>query len=562
MYLKELIVNETIPQEKKIREVKFNNHLNLIVDESDFSKSEKANGIGKTTVLKVIDICLGAKEKKSLYYDNENKITNTILESYISEKKLTAILTIADNLEKPTLEYSLKVELFRNGKCFINGEPYKKKDYLVKLNEIFFGNSLNSPTFRQLIKMFVRVNSNGDNNKFLKFLDNTKDIDYENIYNYIFELQNQKLSDSILKTKALLKEVSEDIKIHKKINGFDSIDSINQRISVLESELSQISNKINILIDSNKYKENEEEVQQIKLKYASIVDSIDKYEFKILRINNILDEAKKEQNLSVDNEALENLYKDAILNFEKLEKTFDELLKFNSELIQNKISYFEEKQKKFTTKIEELKFLQNRMFEEFSGIIMLIEDNKLEEYEDLQRQSRQLSEDKGKNIQILNTFNSLNEYEQSLSTELKTLEESQEKSPDNLSKFNEYFTRYSKLTNDEECFIYRTEKGFPLAIDNMSKNFSTGTKKSVIAAFDLAYQSFKEEIGKQTPNFVIHDVVESMDLVAMNSIVKIVNSIDCQYIVAVLSDKLVGIDGIRENDKVVKLSEKERFFKV
>lgn len=562
MYLKELLINETIPQEKNIRKIEFKSNLNLIVDESNVSEGEKANGIGKTTVLKVIDLCLGAKEKRSLYYDSENSITNTMLETYIVDKKVTATLVVSDNLANPKVEYTLKVELFPQGKCFINDERYTQRTYQMELNKIFFGNTLNSPTFRQLIKMFVRVNVNGDNNRFLKFLERATTIEYENIYNYIFELQNQKLSDSIMQIKELLKEVTEDIVSHKKINSFLSIDSVRQRINVLESESAQINNRIDVLIDSNKYKENEDQVQKIKFEYANIVDSIDKYEFKIDRIINILEDARKEQGLSVDQEALKQLYDDATIHFGELEKTFDELLKFNSELIQNKISYFETQLSKFRIKVDELKNLQKKMFTDFSGIIMLIEDNKLEEYEELQKRSEQLSEDRGKNIQILDTYNILNDKKIKLQSDLKELEESQTASSDNLTKFNQYFSEYSKATNDEECFLFRTEEGFPLGIDNISRNFSTGTRKSVIAAFDLAYQSFINDINKQAPNYVIHDVIESIDLVAMNAIVEIVNRIDSQYIVAVLSDKLVGIEGINDSDIVLTLSESERFFKV
>ena len=47
-----------------LRNIKFNlEGMNLIVDNSDKS----GNNVGKTTVLKLIYICLGAKEKKYIY---------------------------------------------------------------------------------------------------------------------------------------------------------------------------------------------------------------------------------------------------------------------------------------------------------------------------------------------------------------------------------------------------------------------------------------------------------------------------------------------------------------
>lgn len=562
MFLKQLIIKETSPIENNIRIIKFKNNLNLIVDESDFLEGEKANGIGKTTTLKVIDLCLGAKSKRSLYYDSDTAITNIILKDYITNNKVSAELTICDKLDNPSIQHTLKVDLYPNGKRYIDGTRYIEKEYSKKLNSIFFDNEINSPTFRQLIKMFVRVDVSGDNNKFLKFLTQGSIIEYENIYNYLFDLQTQDISISIFEIKELLKEISTNLEIHKKINSFTSIDSIRQRLNVLEMESKTLYNKIDMLVDSKKYKENEEEVQRIKLEYAEILDSIDKYEFKINRIRRILDDAKIEQSISIDDNSLKDLYEDTKNQFGDLNKTFQELLSFNSELLQNKISYFEGQENKFIKRIVGLKIKQEDMFKKYSEIIMLIESSKLKEYEQLQKRIDVLNEEKGKNLQILETYGELETRKIRLESDLEKLEECTSGESDNLKKFNAYFSEYSKATNDEECLLYKTDSGFPVAIDNISRNFSTGTRKSVVVAFDLAYQSFKQEIRKNTPNFIIHDVIESIDLTAMNAIVEIVNKIDGQYIVAVLNDKLTGVEQIVDSDKVLVLSESERLFKI
>ncbi|HEM3591069.1 TPA: DUF2326 domain-containing protein, partial [Streptococcus suis] len=135
-------------------------------------------------------------------------------------------------------------------------------------------------------------------------------------------------------------------------------------------------------------------------------------------------------------------------------------------------------------------------------------------------------------------------------------------SQNTLSIFNSYFSDFSEKTNGEPFMLYKTEETFPFGIDYVKKGLSTGTRKSIIAAFDLAYQKFSEKINKKVPNFIIHDVIETIDQKALKAIVDIVHDVDCQYIVAVLQEKISEKDFISKEDISVVLSESERPFKM
>ncbi len=132
---------------------------------------------------------------------------------------------------------------------------------------------------------------------------------------------------------------------------------------------------------------------------------------------------------------------------------------------------------------------------------------------------------------------------------------------DSLSIFNKYFSKYSEKTNGEPFMLYSTEEGFLFGIDNVKRGLSTGTRKSIIAAFDLAYQQFAKQLDKKVPNFIVHDVIETLDKVSLTAIINIVNSVECQYIVAVLKEKIQGHDLIQESNIIVTLSENNRPFK-
>ena len=112
--------------------------------------------------------------------------------------------------------------------------------------------------------MFVRIDQKADNNKFLKFLDRTNDATYENIYSYLFEMQDQDISNHILDLRREIAETNKEIKNFMSINSFKSIDSVNQKIVLLETTIDELNNQMNVLVNSRKFKENEEKISEIK----------------------------------------------------------------------------------------------------------------------------------------------------------------------------------------------------------------------------------------------------------------------------------------------------------
>ena len=77
MLIKRLIVRKTYPDCEIIRDIEFNlKGLNLIVDNTSDVVEDSGNNVGKTTAIKIIDLCLGAKSVRDLYYDNDTKSDN------------------------------------------------------------------------------------------------------------------------------------------------------------------------------------------------------------------------------------------------------------------------------------------------------------------------------------------------------------------------------------------------------------------------------------------------------------------------------------------------------
>ena len=120
--------------------------------------------------------------------------------------------------------------------------------------------------------------------------------------------------------------------------------------------------------------------------------------------------------------------------------------------------------------------------------------------------------------------------------------------------FNSYFKNVAGRINKEQPVLLYNPKTdeFPVSIDQLSEGTSTGTRKSLIAAYDIAYQLFARKINKVTPKFIVHDVLESIEGDDIRALVNEVESNQIQYISAILKEKLVssGIS-LEEQNKMI-----------
>ena len=94
MFIKRLIVENTT---EIIREINFTNGLNLILDDtpSDDTKST-GNNVGKTTVLKLIDFCLGSNPN-IIFTDTENKKdVYTLVKEFLTDEQITITLILTE----------------------------------------------------------------------------------------------------------------------------------------------------------------------------------------------------------------------------------------------------------------------------------------------------------------------------------------------------------------------------------------------------------------------------------------------------------------------------------
>jgi uncharacterized protein YydD (DUF2326 family) len=154
MFIKTLVISSGA---KIIREIEFHKGLNLIVDESEHQIT--GNSVGKTTVLKLVDFCLGASPKH-IYVDHETKKQEyKLVKDFLIENKVLITLVLTADLDIGTDDtviernFLARKEIVRR----INGEQLTEDEFETKLSSLLFPDHLVSkPTFRQIISHNIR----------------------------------------------------------------------------------------------------------------------------------------------------------------------------------------------------------------------------------------------------------------------------------------------------------------------------------------------------------------------------------------------------------------------
>lgn len=189
MFLKSLTI--TRGDGAIIRDITFHLGLNLIVDETPVvDGKETGNNVGKTTVLKLIDFCLGANAKE-IYSDHENKRNEyKLVKDFLVAKKVFISLVLKEDL---LLKESREVVIERNFLPRkhriqrIDGKGKTDAEFEETLTALLFpGHYGKKPTFRQIIAHNIRYKDLSINNT-LKNLDGyTRDDEYETLYLFLF----------------------------------------------------------------------------------------------------------------------------------------------------------------------------------------------------------------------------------------------------------------------------------------------------------------------------------------------------------------------------------------
>lgn len=565
MFLKELKIENKLGV---IREISFHKGLNLIVDETiENSKQTTGNNVGKTTVLRLVDFCLGSSGK-NIYQDSEFKEQeNNTVKDFLIDTEVLITLNIVDDLDfitesiiikKNFLKYTKKIQVI-NGKTIIND-----KEFDLKLKKLIFNTNVEKPTFKQIVSKNIRDEKNKLTNIVKVLNPYTKIEEYEALFLFWLGIN----TDSHNQKELLGKEKTREESFQKRLKKEGELSLIEQQLELVNSKIEELQ-KLKANFNFNeKFESQILELNEIKLKLSKLSTELSRLNMR----RELILESKADletEKTNIDLNQIESLYNKASRLITNLQVTFQETVKFHNDLIDEKIKYIDKELPSLTEKLQTIsrEITSLRRQEKILSVFISASDY-TDGYDTILINLNSLFETKGNLEERKRYWISSNEKLERISEELETIN-SEINSKDNLIQkritlFNKYFTKISRELYGEEYLLstQKNEKGYDLIVTNLEGNPSTGKKKGQIAAFDFAYILFAEEIELKAIHFIMHDQLENMHDNQLSTIlINLANSINCQFILPIVKDKIPADIDI-DRYIVLRLFESDKLFKI
>jgi len=546
-----------------IRTIPFKEGLNLIVDESTTNLStESGNSVGKTTVLRVIDYCFGS-DGKDLYTDSEFNTVNQEVLNFLVNNEINFILTLVGFQKKVVLRRSFSPT---NSGLSINGEEFNTlKEYKKGIESKIFKIKNSKPSLRQVMPKFIRKDIRTMSNT-LNFLHQTTGQDlYEILFLYLFGFGDQQLLLERFKCSSELRKINRKLKVLKQGR---SIAATVQILRIIDRDIDLAEDKINSFEIAEKYKEETKVLNEIKREISSTTSKLNNLKLRQRLSQETLTELRLNKS-KLDPQTIQELYEEAQILLPQLQKTFEEVLEFHNNLIDRKIGFVENQGLEIVEEIKSLEVDLDILLNKESHLLKILSNlGSFEELALLQKEVNSLYERRGKESQYITMLQDETNHKEAVEDKIQALT-AQLKShlsafSEVITEFNLYYSSFSnKLYGEEYFLIHEVIKDkVKFSIDNVNGNVGSGKKKGQISAFDFAFINLQEKTQSNLPRFVMHDSIEDVHKNQIKTLFEMANSLNGQYIVAILKDKLSFLEETYVTDnRIISLSQEEMFFK-
>lgn len=571
MFLKSLVISSN---GDAIRTINFKNGLNLIVDETSKNNSKATgNGVGKTSLLKLIDFCLGA-EGKIIYTDTEdNRKIYPEVKNFLTDREVLITLTLVTSLED-SKSSSIVIErnfLPRKSKIQrINGDTYTDHEFILELLRLLFPNQHSEkPTFRQIISHNVRYSDEAVNNTLKTLGGWGKTSEYESLMLFLL---NCPFSDG--KSKIDIQEkIRQENVFRLRLSKNETRTGYETALAQIEFEIEQI-NKRRAIFKYNPEFEND------LMKFNLIKSEISRLGSKIARNSirrNLILEAQadlKSRKSEIDVKQLSLIYDQAKSQIGNMSRSFEELVEYHNRMIVERISFIS----------IELPQIQGQLQRDQALLSGLMSDEKIlngklstnETYEEHEADIIALGshhQKKGQFEAIIQQLVSAEKNIERYTSDLRVIDEGlfsdefETHLKGQLKKFNKHFAELSGQLYGETYGLKEDKKINAKGQRHYefstleTKNFSTGQKQGETSCFDLAYILFADDEQIPCLHFILNDKKELMHDNQLEKIAEFVNSQKLQLIVSILRDKLPpALDN--DNNIVVKLSQEDKLLRI
>jgi hypothetical protein len=567
MFLKKLSIynNKGI-----IREIFFKRGVNLIVDETNETQrlQSTGNNVGKTTVLRLIDYCLGAKGDE-IYKDSEfSGQPNTDIEVFLKQTEVVITLEMVEELngeEENVISISRNFLKQKQKKQTINGVSYSDEEFTKKLEELIFHTTINKPSFRQMIAKNIRITPERMTNILKVLVKFTKTEEYEALYLFWLGIDT---ASSAEKAKLIEKRQQEKrFQNRLKNESKGDLAFIEQQLVFLAGQIAELEKQKDDFNLNERYEEDIKMLNDTKKRLNNIASEISVLEER----KNLILESKTDleaQYTNINTQQIALLYEKAKVLIPSLQVSFEQTVQFHNDLLTEKLAYIT---RELPTINQQLKSLNISLEEHRTKEISLTQKvKKMGVWDSLER--------------IIATLNSLYERKgnlekqkeywimsyqtmEAIDADLKAIDSDIASNnllmENRITLFNKYFSKMSNILYGEHYLLFQKKKenGYDLAIQNIEGNPSAGKKKGQIAAFDFAYIQFADELAIRCLHFILHDQLENIHDNQLNTLFEVANHLNGQYIVPILRDKVPENIDISPYT-ILTLSQDDKLFKI
>ena len=573
MFLKSLII--TRGDGAIIRDIRFHAGLNLIVDETPVvSGKETGNNVGKTTILKLVDFCLGAKAK-GIYSDPENKRNEyKLVKDFLVSNKVLVSLVLKDDLlqeksREVLIERNFLTSKSKDKTQRIDGKNKTDDEFEETLTDLLFpGHYGKKPTFRQIIAHNIRYKDLSINNTLKNLHSFTRDDEYETLYLFLFGCDFEQGDTK----QELRSQIDIEEKFKKRLESEQTKSGYETALTILQSELEELERRKASLNLNPNFESDLDKLNRIKYQINLTSSEIGRLE---LRKDLILEAQKEIQSgeSTIDLQQLQHIYQQATSLVSGIQKTFQELYDFHNRMVESKIRFIVQDLPKIEAKLTVQREHLNRLLVEESELSAVITQS--DSFEVLEQLIAELNAKYHTKGEYENTLRQLSTVESKLSEFNEKLaaidnelfsDEFEQNVKEQINKFNRHFSTVSNELYDEKYALkVDTKKVKGRRLYEFTpfdlNNFSSGKKQGEISCFDIAYTLFADEENIPCMHFLLNDKKELMHDNQLLKIANLVNAKGIQFVVSILKDKLP--EKLNKDVYVIlKLSQEDKLFRI
>ena len=574
MFLKLLRI-ET--EDEVLRELHFHKGINLIVDDTptstnDTNELKTGNNVGKTTVLKLIDFCFGAKAK-NIYTDPENERQDyELVKNFLIDYKVVITLVLKEDLDDDDSdEIVIRRNFLSRNKVLrqVNDKNCTEDEFEEQIRMLLFPDvTEGKPTLRQLLSHNIRYSDESIGHT-LKVLNRyTKDVEYETLYLYLFGCK----FEGGQKKQELLTKIGQEISFKERLEKKQTKNAYEAALALVEREIQNLNEKkANLNINEN-YEEDLAHYTQIKYEKNKTAELISNLE---IRMNIIVETQRDmEQEMSdIDLQQLRQIYFQAGTQFEKIQHTFEELVTYHNKMVAEKIRFISKELPELNSKItDERKRLDTLCEEEREYATIVAQGDTFAELEKLIEELNEKYRQKGEYESIISQMEDVDTNIKQYREELDEIDQKiftddfEDTVKNQINKFNVFFSEVSKKLYGETYAIkYETEinkkQQKMYKFSTFNANMSSGKKQGEILCFDLAYIQFADSEKMPCVHFLLNDKKELVHDNQLVNVMDYVSDKNVKFVASILKDKLP--DKLRKEEfYVIELSQDNKLLRI